>query len=91
MLQNNFTEKISLRRSHSILQILPQYGQGMPKISLDMPNQLLADLKQHVGDDKKFISMADAIRSACRKLLDQLDTIDLTHGRIGGEDDGRSN
>jgi Arc/MetJ-type ribon-helix-helix transcriptional regulator len=63
----------------------------MPKISLDMPNQLLIDLKQHVGDDKKFISMADAIRSACRKLLDQLDTIDLRHGRIGGEDDGRSN
>jgi Arc/MetJ-type ribon-helix-helix transcriptional regulator len=56
-----------------------------------MPNQLLIDLKQHVGDDKKFISMADAIRSACRKLLDQLDTIDLRHGRIGGEDDGRSN
>ena len=63
----------------------------MPKISLDMPNQLLVDLKQHVGDDKKFISMADAVRSACRKLLDQLDTIDLRHGRIGGEDDGRSN
>ncbi|MGA0330907.1 MAG: CopG family transcriptional regulator [Candidatus Poseidoniaceae archaeon] len=63
----------------------------MPKISLDMPNQLLVDLKQHVGDDKKFISMADAIRSACRKLLDQLDTIDLRHGRIGGEDDGQSN
>ncbi|MGB1633114.1 MAG: CopG family transcriptional regulator [Candidatus Poseidoniaceae archaeon] len=63
----------------------------MPKISLDMPNQLLVDLKQHVGDDKKFISMADAIRSACRKLLDQLDTIDLRHGRIGSEDDGRSN
>ena len=63
----------------------------MPKISLDMPNQLLVDLKQHVGDDKKFISLADAIRSACRKLLDQLDTIDLRHGRIGGEDDGQSN
>ena len=63
----------------------------MPKISLDMPNQLLVDLKQHVGDDKKFISMADAIRSACRKLLDQLDTIDLRHGRIVGEDDGQSN
>ena len=63
----------------------------MPKISLDMPNQLLVDLKQHVGDDKKFISMADAIRSACRKLLDQLDSIDMRHGRIGGENDGRSN
>lgn len=57
----------------------------MPKVSLDMPNQLLVDLKQHVGDDKKFISVADAIRSACRKLLDQLDTIDMRQGRIGGE------
>lgn len=59
----------------------------MPKVSLDMPNQLLVDLKQHVGDDKKFISVADAIRSACRKLLDQLDTIDMRQGRIGGEND----
>jgi Arc/MetJ-type ribon-helix-helix transcriptional regulator len=60
----------------------------MPKISLDMPNELLIDIKQHVGDDKKFISVADAIRSACRKLLDQLDTIDMRHGRIGGDNDG---
>ncbi len=58
----------------------------MPKVSLDMPNELLIDLKQHVGDDKKFISVADAIRSACRKLLDQLDTIDMRQGRIGGEE-----
>ena len=58
----------------------------MPKVSLDMPNELLIDLKQHVGDDKKFISVADAIRSACRKLLDQLDTIDMRQGRIGGDD-----
>ena len=33
----------------------------MPKISLDMPSELLSDLKGHVGDDKKFISVADAI------------------------------
>ena len=57
----------------------------MPKISLDMPNELLSDLKLHVGDDKKFISVADAVRSACRKLLDQLDMIDTRHGRRGGE------
>ena len=57
----------------------------MPKISLDMPNELLSDLKLHVGDDKKFISVADAVRSACRKLLDQLDMIDKRHGRTGGE------
>ncbi len=58
----------------------------MPKVSLDMPNELLIDLKKHVGDDKKFISVADAIRSACRKLLDQLDTIDMRQGRIGGNE-----
>jgi len=56
----------------------------MPKISLDMPAQLLDDLKLHVGDDGKFISVADAIRTACRKLLDQLDEIDARHGRLEG-------
>tara|TARA_B100001750_G_scaffold138657_1_gene110468 strand:- start:1056 stop:1238 length:183 start_codon:yes stop_codon:yes gene_type:complete len=53
----------------------------MPKVSLDMPSQLLDDLKTHVGDDKKFVSLADAVRTACRKLLDQLDEIDDLHGR----------
>ena len=53
----------------------------MPKISLDIPSELLEDLKKHVGDDKKFISLADAVRTACRKILDQLDTIDEIHGR----------
>ncbi|MDP6741521.1 MAG: CopG family transcriptional regulator [Candidatus Thalassarchaeaceae archaeon] len=57
----------------------------MPKISLDMPSELLDDLKIHVGDEKKFVSVADAIRTACRKMLDQLDAIDSRHGRIGGE------
>ena len=55
----------------------------MPKISLDMPNELLEDLRKHVGDHKKFVSLADSIRTACRKLLDQLDEIDARHGRIG--------
>ena len=54
----------------------------MPKVSLDMPSQLLSDLREHVGDEKKFVSMADAVRTACRKLLDQLDSIDEMHGRI---------
>lgn len=53
----------------------------MPKVSLDMPQELVNDLKIHVGDEKKFVSLADAIRTACRKLLDQLDSIDLMHGR----------
>ena len=54
----------------------------MPKISLEMPNELLQDLRIHVGDDKKFVSVADAVRTACRKLLDQLDEIDYRHGRV---------
>ena len=54
----------------------------MPKVSLDMPEQLLDDLRTHVGDDAKFVSLADAIRTACRKLLDQLDEIDARHGRM---------
>ena len=41
----------------------------MPKVSLDVPQQLLDDLKLHVGDGGKFVSVADAIRTACRKLL----------------------
>ena len=57
----------------------------MPKSSLDMPNELLDDLKLHVGDEHKFVSVADAIRTACRKMLDQLDEVDLRHGRVKGE------
>ena len=54
----------------------------MPKVSLDVPEHLLDDLKKHVGDEKKFVSVADAIRTAWRKMLDQLDRIDHRHGRI---------
>ena len=54
----------------------------MPKVSLDMPSQILDDIKKHVGDAGKFVSVADAIRTACRKLLDQLDQIDARHGRL---------
>ena len=55
----------------------------MPKVSLDMPMEILDDLKGHVGDERKFVSVADAIRTACRKLLDQLDEIDARQGRSG--------
>ena len=57
----------------------------MPKISLDVPGHLLDELKKHVGDDGKFVSVADAVRTACRKMLDQLDVIDERHGRIRGD------
>ncbi len=56
----------------------------MPKVSLDMPDEILDDLKIHVGGRRKFVSVADAIRTACRKMLDQLDEIDLRHGRLKG-------
>ncbi len=59
----------------------------MPKISLDMPKEILDDLKIHIGDSKKFVSVADAIRTACRKMLDQLDIIDYRQGRIGDKND----
>ena len=65
-----------------MIDVLPKY---MPKVSLDMPEQLLDDLKVHVGDQAKFVSVADAIRTACRKMLDQLDIIDARHGRIGDD------
>ena len=58
-----------------------KFGQIMPKVSLDMPAEILSDIKKHVGDEKKFVSVADAFRTACRKLLDQLDEIDIRNGR----------
>jgi len=57
----------------------------MPKVSLDMPLELKIDLEQHVGDDGKFVSLADAIRTACRKMLDHLDDVDMRAGRRGGD------
>ncbi|MEC7151148.1 MAG: CopG family transcriptional regulator [Candidatus Thermoplasmatota archaeon] len=57
----------------------------MPKVSLDMPLELKIDLEQHVGDQGKFVSLADAIRTACRKMLDHLDDVDLRAGRRGGD------
>ena len=58
----------------------------MPKVSLDMPLELKSDLEQHVGDDGKFVSLADAIRTACRKMLDHLDDVDMRAGRRGGDE-----
>ena len=57
----------------------------MPKVSLDMPMELRTDLERHVGDDGKFVSLADAIRTACRKMLDHLDDVDRRAGRRGCE------
>ena len=57
----------------------------MPKVSLDMPMELKTDLERHVGDEGKFVSLADAIRTACRKMLDHLDDVDRRAGRRVGE------
>lgn len=54
----------------------------MPKVSVDIPQELLEDLNKHVGDNKKFVSQSDAIRTAIRKMLDIMDEIDKRHGRI---------
>lgn len=58
----------------------------MPKISVDIPEELLSDLDEHVGDDKKFVNRSDAIRTSIRKTLDLLDEIDARHGRLEHEE-----
>ncbi|WP_435065323.1 ribbon-helix-helix domain-containing protein [Halobaculum sp. EA56] len=62
----------------------------MPKISVEMPGELLADLDEHVGDDGKFVNRSDAIRASVRKTLDVLDEIDARHGRLDREAKGRA-
>lgn len=57
----------------------------MSKISVEIPDELLADLDEHVGDDKKFVNRSDAIRASIRKTLDMLDDIDDRHGRLEEE------
>jgi len=54
----------------------------MAKISVEIPDELLRDLDEHVGDDKKFVNRSDAIRASIRKTLDLLDEIDERHGRL---------
>lgn len=60
----------------------------MPKISVEIPAELLADLDEHVGSDAKFVNRSEAVRASIRKTLDQLDEIDARHGRLddGGND-----
>ncbi|HHQ45087.1 MAG TPA: CopG family transcriptional regulator [Candidatus Altiarchaeales archaeon] len=53
----------------------------MTRVCVDIPQEILDDLNQHIGTDKKFVNVSDAIRTACRKLLDKLDEIDVKHGR----------
>ena len=55
----------------------------MTRVTVDFPGEVLEDLRAHVGPDRKFVNISDAVRTACRKLLDQLDEIDARHGRDG--------
>jgi Arc/MetJ-type ribon-helix-helix transcriptional regulator len=55
------------------------------KISVEIPDELLADLDDHVGDDGKYVNRSDAIRASIRKNLDILDEIDARHGRLEDE------
>ena len=59
----------------------------MPKISVEIPGELLADLDDHVGKDGKYVNRSDAIRASVRKNLDVLDEIDARHGRLESDDD----
>ncbi|CQR49352.1 MULTISPECIES: ribbon-helix-helix domain-containing protein [Haloferax] len=54
----------------------------MAKISVEIPDELLADLDEHVGDDGKFVNRSDAVRASIRKTLDILDEIDDRHNRL---------
>jgi len=56
----------------------------MPKISVEVPDELLADLDEHVGSDAKFVNRSEAVRACLRKTLDALDDIDARHGRLDG-------
>ncbi|EMA61468.1 hypothetical protein [Halorubrum lipolyticum] len=62
----------------------------MPKISVEIPGELLDDLDDHVGDDGKFVNRSDAVRASIRKTLDVLDEIDARHDRLDDGSDGRS-
>ncbi|WP_135365808.1 ribbon-helix-helix domain-containing protein [Halosimplex halophilum] len=57
----------------------------MPKISVEVPQELLDDLDEHVGEDGKFVNRSEAIRASMRKTLDVLDDIDARQGRMEEE------
>jgi len=59
----------------------------MPKISVEVPQELLDDLDDHVGTDGKFVNRSEAIRASIRKTLDMLDDIDARQGRLEDGDD----
>lgn len=54
----------------------------MTKISVEVPDELLEDLDEHVGEERKFVNRSEAVRASIRKTLDLLDDIDARHGRL---------
>lgn len=58
------------------------HAHTMPKVSVEIPEELLNDLDEHVGQDGKFVNRSEAIRASIRKTLDILDDIDHRHGRL---------
>lgn len=58
----------------------------MPKISVEIPGELLADLDNHVGENGKYVNRSDAIRASVRKNLDILDEIDARHNRLNDDE-----
>ena len=62
----------------------------MPKISVEVPEELLADLDDHVGEDGKFVNRSEAVRASIRKTLDMLDEIDERQGRLDGSEGSRA-
>lgn len=57
----------------------------MAKVSVEIPDELLADLDEHVGEEGKFVNRSEAIRASIRKTLDMLDEIDSRQGRLDDE------
>jgi len=57
----------------------------MPKISVEVPQELLDDLDDHVGEGGKFVNRSEAVRASIRKTLDLLDEIDDRQGRTEDE------
>lgn len=62
----------------------------MPKISVEIPQELLDDLDEHVGDGGKFVNRSEAVRASIRKTLDLLDEIDERQGRLESRTGGQS-
>jgi len=65
--------------------LFPREYSHMAKVSIEIPDELLADLEQHVGEDRKFVNRSEAIRASIRKTLDILDDIDERQGRLDSE------